>query len=84
MQEIEQAAGLKFTAIINNSNLGEETSAETVLSSIPYAERVAEITGLEIKYTTVKESVYNELLPKIKNLMPLKLFVRQSWLRNEV
>ena len=83
MQEIEQAAGLKFTAIINNSNLGEETTADTVLSSVPYAERIAEITGLEIKLTTVKESLYDELLPNIKNLMPLKLYVRQSWLRNE-
>lgn len=83
MQEIEQAAGLKFTAIINNSNLGEETTAETVLNSVPYAEKVAEITGLEIKLTTVKGNLYDELLPDIKNLMPLSLYVRQSWLRTE-
>ena len=84
MQEIEQAAGIKFTAIINNSNLGEETTVETVLNAVSYAEKIAEITGLEIKLTTVKESLFDELSPHIKNLMPLKLYVRQSWLRNEV
>ena len=34
IHEIEAAGGIPFTAIINNSNLGEETDAETVLSSL--------------------------------------------------
>ena len=34
MLEIESAAGIKFTGIVNNSNLGEETTAETVLNSV--------------------------------------------------
>jgi len=40
MREIEFAAGIKFTGIVNNSNLGEETTAETVLSSVSYANEV--------------------------------------------
>ena len=67
MAEIESAAGMKFTGIVNNSNLGEETTAQTVLDSVSYAEQVAKLTGLEIKMTTVKESLYNELLPEIEN-----------------
>ena len=38
MKEIEAASGLRFTGLVNNSNLGEETTPETVLSSLPYAE----------------------------------------------
>ena len=38
MREIEAACGLQFTDIINNSNLGHETTAETVLESLPYIE----------------------------------------------
>ena len=34
MREMELAAGMKFTGLINNSNLGEETDPETVLSSV--------------------------------------------------
>ena len=34
MREIETAAGMRFTAVVNNSNLGEETAAEDVLASL--------------------------------------------------
>ena len=37
MREIEQAGGISFTGIVNNSNLGEETTAQTVLNSVEYA-----------------------------------------------
>ena len=73
MQEIEQAGGLKFTGIVNNSNLGEITSAEDVLGSVEYAKSVANLTGLPVKCTTVKNELYTELQGKIENLIPLKL-----------
>ncbi len=73
MQEIETAGGLKFTGIVNNSNLGELTTLEDVLNSVEYAKKVAQITGLTIKCTTVKQELYTELEGKIENLLPLKL-----------
>ena len=73
MREIELAGGLKFTAIVNNSNLGIETTAEDVLGSLEYAQEVADITGLPVKCTSVKEELYTELSGKIENLLPLKL-----------
>lgn len=81
MVEIETAAGVKFTGIVNNSNIGEETTADTVLKSVEYAEEVSQLTGLDIKMTTVKEELAGELSGKIDNLQPIKLYVRQSWLR---
>lgn len=83
MREIEAAAGLKFTGIVNNSNIGEETTAKDVLDSVEYANEVSKITNLEIKMTTVKKELFKELETKINNLQPLELFVRQSWLRQE-
>lgn len=73
MREIEGACGLKFTSVINNSNLGAETAAETVLSSLPYAEEISERTGLPIIYTTVTEELYPTLKDKIENLYPINL-----------
>lgn len=73
MQEIEQAGGLKFTSLVNNSNLGEITTAEDVLGSVEYANAVAELTGLPVKCTTVKKELYTELEGKIENLLPLEL-----------
>ena len=73
MREIEAAGHLQFTAIINNSNLAEATTAEDVLASVPYAERMAALTGLPLLATTVKAELYPELKPEIPNLMPLIL-----------
>lgn len=73
IREIEAAGGIPFTAIINNSNLGEETDAETVLSSLAYAEEISAATGLPIKMTTVRAELYEELKDQIPNLFPLTL-----------
>lgn len=79
MHEIENACRMKFTGIVNNSNLGEDTTAEDVLESGSYAASIAEATGLQIRMTTVSARLYDELKSKINNLMPLNLYIRQSW-----
>ena len=73
MNEIETACGMKFTAIVTKSNLGDETTAEDVLGSVSYADAVAKATGLPLKMTTVNETLYNVLKDKIENLFPLTL-----------
>ena len=79
MQEIETACRMKFTGIVNNSNLGEDTTAEDVLESQAYADSISEACGLQIRMTTVSAKLYDELKSKINNLMPLNLYIRQSW-----
>ena len=73
MEEIENAGHLKFTGIINCSNLGEETTPEVVLSSMDFARKVSEESGLKIVATAVEESLIPGLSGKIENLFPLKL-----------
>ncbi|MCQ2418346.1 MAG: hypothetical protein MJ085_01050 [Clostridia bacterium] len=73
MQEIEQACRIRFTGIINNSNLGRETTAQTVLSSRGYAEQTAELAGLPLVLTTVDARLYPELSGVIPDLFPLNL-----------
>lgn len=48
MEEIAEASGLRPTALVNNSNLGAETGAEDVLSSLEYARECAAICGLPL------------------------------------
>ncbi len=79
MAEIEKACHMKFTAIVNDSNLGDETTAEDVLGSISYANEVSEKASLPIKMTTVKSDLYDALKERIENLMPIELYVRQSF-----
>lgn len=73
MAEIETAGSFKFTGIINNSNLGVQTTAEDVLNSLKYAEDVSNATGLPLVCTSVNETLFDELCGKIDNLFPLKL-----------
>ena len=73
MNEIEAACTKKYTAIVNNSNIGVETTAEDVLDSLSYAQKVSESTGLPIRLTTVDEKLYNNLYGQVENLMPLRL-----------
>lgn len=81
MREIETACGMKFTGIVNNSNLGDETTAEDVISSIGYAEEISKASSLPIRMTTVKEDLFDTLKDKVANCTPIKLYVKQSWAR---
>lgn len=73
MKEMEQAAGIRFTGIVNNSNLGEETTPEDVLSTVEKAKSFSELCALPVVMTTVREELYETLRGKISDLYPLKL-----------
>jgi len=77
--EIERACNIKFNGIVNNSNLGNETTAQTVLDSIAFIEEVSNKTGLKIKFTCIREDLYHSLQGNIKNLMPMQIIKYGSW-----
>ncbi len=55
LDEIKRASGLEFHGIINNSNLGRETTEEIILNAIPHAKRLSEISGLPLLLTTTPD-----------------------------
>ena len=73
IREIELASGLPFTGIVNNSNLGQETTAQTVLDSLGYAREISDMTGLDIRFTSAADFVYGQLEGKIERLFKMKL-----------
>lgn len=73
MKEIEQAAGIRFTGIINNSNVGADTKKEHILNSLDYANEVSKVSGLPLVMTTVEASLFDDLKDEIQNLFPLQL-----------
>ena len=73
MREIEAAGGMKITAIVNNSNLGELTDAETVKSSLDYVKKLSELSGLPVKFTSVKEDVAGLLGGEDEGYFSMKL-----------
>ncbi|HOO22348.1 MAG TPA: hypothetical protein PKY53_01555 [Clostridia bacterium] len=78
-EEIETACKLKFTALVNNSNLGVETTAQTVLDSQSYMEELSKASGLPVKFTAVRRDLYEQLNKHITNLMPMDLIKYGNW-----
>lgn len=76
MYEIESACGLKFTGIINNSNLGAQTTAQDVINTLEKAEQLSEMSGLRLVMTSVEKSIADGVeLPKQFSLtLQKKLF----------
>ena len=73
LKEIEAASGMKFTGIINNSNLGSLTKAEDVLSTEAEVKKLCDMSGLPLVFTSAEEKVCEEIGDRICNLFPLVL-----------
>ncbi len=73
MQEVSLAAGIKFTAIVNNSNVGWDTTAEDVLATVNKAEELSKLSGLPILFTTAEKRVAPLLSENLENVLPLEL-----------
>ena len=56
-QEIEAAARLRFTGLVNNANLGPETTADTITATFPLMRELSEALDLPIIMTTVKRGI---------------------------
>ncbi len=57
MGEIEMACGIRFTCIVNNSNLGGITTAEDVRATEEKAKKLCELSGLPLWMTSAEASV---------------------------
>lgn len=69
MREIEAACGIPFNCIVNNSNLGYETTKQTILASEEYVKSLCDISGLPLWMTTVEEKLAKDL----NHVFPLRL-----------
>ncbi len=73
MREIEDACSLGFTHIVNNTNLGPETTAQTVLDSLDYVNQLSALSGLPIAFHSAETQVAQALSGKLENVFPLHL-----------
>lgn len=71
--EIEAAAGIPFTGIVNNSNIGPLTTKEDVVKSFDFIAEISKETGLPLRFTAVWDKIYCELSGEYENLIPLTL-----------
>ncbi len=81
LREIETACGIPFTGIVNCTNLGRETTAQTVISSIPYAEAVSAMTGLPVVFTAARRELLGQL-PDGMTVLPVSRVISHGGIEN--
>ena len=69
MREIEIAGGIPFTAIVNNSNLGNLTALEDITATENKAQALSQLAGLPILFTSARA----DLCPQEGSYFPLRL-----------
>lgn len=67
LREVEAACGMRATALVNNSNLGSETSAKDVLGTVDRMERFAQLAELPVAFTSVDARLKERLNHQIAN-----------------
>lgn len=77
MYEIEAASRMKHTAIVNNTNLGCETTIEVVEQSAEFAAKVSVKTGLPLAFTTCPEELCGH--SESDGILPVKVYVKLPW-----
>ena len=71
MREIEAACGIGFTCIVNNSNLGNLTTAVDVDATAWEAEKLSRLSGLPLWMTAARADLCRDV--KTQNAFPLTL-----------
>ncbi len=76
LREIEAACRLPFTGIVNNTNLGQQTTVQTVLDSLPYADEIARRLGVSIRFTSCRADLAGALakaMPAGSEIFPVAI-----------
>jgi len=73
MREIEAACSIRFTHLINNTNLGNETTLDTVMDSVDFINKLSSQTGLPVWYHAVKADIAADARKQLPNVFPLQL-----------
>jgi len=57
LQEIESACSIKMTAIVNNSNIGVETTEADILRTVSKADKLSQIAGIPVLFTCAEKEL---------------------------
>ena len=73
LREIAAACGLRFTGIVNNSNLGDATTAADIFATAERTEKLCLLSGLPLVATTVRADLADDPALRGKVVFPLHL-----------
>jgi hypothetical protein len=81
IERIEEASRLKVTGIINNSNIGSETTMENILKGLELALIVSERTNIPFLYTTIATQLMDSTdeFAKVNPVLYIDRYLRLPW-----
>ncbi|SDN11022.1 hypothetical protein [Bacillus sp. OK048] len=81
IEQIEKAARLKVTGIINNSNIGKETSMADILSGYELSSEISNMLSIPLLYTTISVDLETEAncFAKSHQVMFIKRYMKLPW-----
>ena len=70
-----------MTAVVNNSNLADITTADDIVSSAEYAEETARRYGIPVLCTTAWKKLAAEVGEKLpgREIYPVDIYVKKPW-----
>jgi len=81
VEQIEKASRLKVTGIINNANIGRETSMDDIEKGLELSGRVSEILKIPLMYSTISTSLRNqaEHFAEKNNVVFIERYMKLPW-----
>lgn len=77
LREIEAASRLAATGVVNNSNLGGQTTAQDILDALEYGRSVASLAGIPLAATTAERRLAAQISDP--TVYPVDLYVLPPW-----
>ncbi len=74
---LEQVARIKFTGLVNNSNVGPLTQPDHVLEGLTQVEAAAQLLGLPVRFTAAQSDIVPALSGR--EVLPMQLRMRPPW-----
>ena len=78
--EIETVSRIKFTGIVNNANLGLETTVGSVLYGKKFCEELSQKTGIPLKFSSVTKELEKAAKQELDNVLTLTPIKYGDWL----
>jgi hypothetical protein len=81
IKEIQNTSRLRFTGIVSNTHLIDETTKETVLDGLKLAKATGEAMKLPVRFVSAKTELFDEIQPDEINcdILPLSRFMLKPW-----
>ena len=79
--EIQASCRLKFTGIVSNTHLIDDTNRETILKGVQLSREVEKEAGIKLKFVCIKAEMLDTIKPEEINceVLPLSRYMLKPW-----